>query len=375
MTLPRFALVLLVLSLLLVFSAGGSLLPGPPVTASAAGKRVGSIADSRFSPSDAGWTLDGSQMAYTRAKLLAQGYTVTDVSAPITAGVLANFDIFFIGWLVDSSSNAFTAAELNAFQTWVTGGGVLIVTCDDPQHDAVCSFFGYPSVQGAVNPMVPLVSHPIFNGPCGNVTTFLMTGNQGFFTSTLGANVLAVDSTAPTPRPIFLERFINLGRVILFSDVDIISGPFGALSPGIGIVNNNDRVYANLFAYAASLGACPQVVAPATPTSSPTVTATPILAATPVVAARPPQIGAFLGPTSGSERNLANAGIVLPGATPQTQAPVAAGAATVVRPPSTGDAGLGGGGAAGFPAELVLLLPLTLLCVGALRAAWIREKR
>src|SRR5262245_9356269 len=226
----------------------------------AAPLRVGSVADSRF---DTSWTLDGSSMEQTRAKLLEpanfgpagtvpQSVVITDVAGgpgTITAGLLRQFDVFFIGWLADGHPNAFTPAELAAMSTWVNAGGVLIVTCDDAGHDAVCTHFGHPVAESAVNPMVPVgegIGHPIFAGPFGAVPEFLMDGNQGFFTTTAGATVLAQDSAGP-PNPIFLTKKVSAGWLILFSDVNIISS---RLSAGTGISNNNDRVFGNLFALA-----------------------------------------------------------------------------------------------------------------------------
>src|SRR5215203_5880987 len=90
--------------------------------------RVGSVADSRFGTS---WTLNGSQMTNTRAKLLntanfgpagtvTRAVQITDTASTVgsvTTALLANFDVFFIGYLLDSSPNAFTGAEIAAMQS------------------------------------------------------------------------------------------------------------------------------------------------------------------------------------------------------------------------------------------------------------------
>lgn len=238
--------------------------------------RVGSVAESRFGT---GYTLDGSQLANTRAKLLnhanfGPGGTVlrpiqiTDTGASagsITPALLANFDVFFIGYLDDANAKAFSAAELTALQNWVAGGGVLIGTCDDQDYDAVCERFGHPATTAAENPMRPVgagVSHPIFAGPFGGVTQFQMVGTQGYFSTTAGATVLAEDSTAGTPRPVVLTKAVGSGRVILFADVDIVAR---AGTAGGSITNDNDRVIANVFAFAGAPG--PQLVAAVLPYS------------------------------------------------------------------------------------------------------------
>ncbi len=151
----------------------------------------------------------------------------------LTLSLLKNFDVFFIGYLNDNNPNALTALELANLHTWVTAGGVLIVTCDEDDYDAVCADFGHPATTTAENPMVPTDGgQPIFNGPFGAVPSFLMEGTQGYFTSTAGADVLAHDSSAEQ-QPVFLSKTVGAGRVILFSDVDIIAD---TLTPGAGVL-------------------------------------------------------------------------------------------------------------------------------------------
>jgi IPTL-CTERM motif len=234
---------------------------------SAQALRVGSVADSRFGDS---WTLNGPEMTNTRAKLLnplnfgptgiaSRSITIIDTAATVgsvDATLLSGFDVFFIGYLDDANVNAFTAAELNAMQAWVNGGGTMIVTCDDDAHDAVCAFFGHPSSAGSpgVNPTVPTAAgaaSPIFNGPFGVVTSINEEGTQGAFTSTTGATVLATDSTPGTPLPDVLIQQFGSGRVIFLADVDMIAN---AETSGGGIGDSNDRFLGNLFAFVAGAG-------------------------------------------------------------------------------------------------------------------------
>ncbi len=130
-----------------------ALLAGIAANAGGATLRVGSVAGARFAT---GWTLDGSEMTNSRAKLLnsvnfgpagavATSIAITDTAAAagsVNAALLANFDVFFIGYLNDGNANAFTAAELAAFQKWVYAGGTMIVGCDSTGYDAVCEYFG-----------------------------------------------------------------------------------------------------------------------------------------------------------------------------------------------------------------------------------------
>ncbi len=228
--------------------------------------RVGSVVDSRFQTN---WTLDGSQMTNTRAKLLntanfgpggtvSRPIQITDTAATVgsvTTTLLANFDVFFIGYLIDSSPNAFTAAEISAMQSYVNSGGTMIVTCDDSSYDAVCAAFGHPATSGSpgINPIVPTPAGSatsIFNGPFGVVTSINEAGTQGAFTVTTGATVLAVDSTPGTPLPIVLIQNFGAGRAVFLADVDLIAN---AASAGSAITTQNDRFLGNLFAFVPSL--------------------------------------------------------------------------------------------------------------------------
>jgi len=220
---------------------------------------VGSIADSRFGGE--GWTLDGSEMVMTRLKLLnatnfgpggtvAEAINITDVSGPIDYTVLSQFDVFFIGYLWDGSVNAFSNAELVAFQDWVSAGGTMVVTCDEIDYDAVCEAFGLvPSATNAnppVNPTVAGSSHPVFDGPFGTPAALQMAGTIKSFDDVGGFTILARDQDL---NPVVLEDQIGSGTVIAFTDVDIISND--TLSAGSGISNGNDMFLGNLFAYLA----------------------------------------------------------------------------------------------------------------------------
>ena len=265
----------------LVSAALGTAMLAMVVSAAGQTLRIGSVTNSRFNQS---WTLDGPQMANTRAKLLntanfgpggtdTKANQITDTGGTvgsIDAALLSNFDVFFIGWFNDPNVNAFTPAELSAMQAWVNGGGTMIITCDDDTHDAVCSSFGHPATSGSpgINPIVPTAagaSHPLFNGPFGVVTAINEVGTQGGFTNTAGATVLAQDSTAGTPLPVVLVQQIGAGRAVFMADVDLIAN---GLSAGATITNQNDRFLGNLFAFVGGFAAAP---APSTLAPVPTL--------------------------------------------------------------------------------------------------------
>lgn len=253
---------LLLLMLLISLASGATASAQATAMAPAGGSSVavGSVADSRFGT---GYTLNGSALTDTRAKLLSLtnfgpggtvpfALTISDTAATVNSinlTLLNNFDIFFIGFLGDSHPNAFTAAELAAMQSWVQNGGRMIITCDEANYDAVCAYFGYPSSTSSTSPLTPTaagLTHPIFDGPFGQVPSANMLGTLGYFNNTTGADVLARD---PSSRAIVIQipENGNGGTAVLISDVNIISN--GTISSGSTITNNNDRFLGNLFAY------------------------------------------------------------------------------------------------------------------------------
>jgi hypothetical protein len=215
---------------------------------------VGSIADSRFGT---GWTLDGSRMDVTRSKLLdpanfgaggtvTEAINITDVSGTIDLATLQAFDVFFIGFLDDADANAFTAAELQAFQDYVSGGGRMVVTCDDTDYDDVCAAFGPTPGANATAPVEPTTAgstDPLFDGPFGTASSLGMSGTQRIYGATAGFTVLGEDQSGG---PVVLRSSIGSGEVVLFTDVDLISD--NTLSSGTGISNDNDVFLGNLFA-------------------------------------------------------------------------------------------------------------------------------
>lgn len=223
---------------------------------------IGSVTSSRFG---GGYTLNGSSMDETRAKLLNTGnfgagaafplpFTISDTDAILDSSVLANYDIFFIGWLSDTSGNAFSSDELAALRTWVIGGGVLIATCDDIAHDAVCDYFGQ-SVEDSTSstlrstPDGNSAGHPIFSGPFGNV--FQVSAGGGAvanFEPFVRGEVIGVDEDQKEAM-LAVER-LGAGVVIYLSDINTIANT--ELSAGNGISNINDQFMGNLFAFAAT---------------------------------------------------------------------------------------------------------------------------
>ena len=203
-----------------------------PSTLAAQTVRLGSIDDSRFGTS---WTLNGSAMGATREKLLDEAnfgasgtvervIEITDTADEITADLLQDFDLFFIGYFLDSSGSAFSDDELDAFYSWVEGGGAMLITCDSSAYDAVCERFGAPIAGGGnhfANASGPGFGHPVLDGPFGAVYQIGASGTIGRFADDVGGNVLM--RSAQGGRPMVVAARIGAGKVVLMTDVDMIS--------------------------------------------------------------------------------------------------------------------------------------------------------
>lgn len=215
--------------------------------------RVGSVSASRSG--SYGWTLDGSNMPTTLAKLSSLdnfGPTGTYSSqllithvATLDEATLANFDVFFIGYWQDGT---FSAAELDALFDWVNAGGNLIATSDNSSFDAVVARFGYPNQNGGTDAQIIIEpTHPIFEGVFGTVNSFFGAFTKGSFLQG-SASLLATNTNGSAS---ILETSVGDGLVLLFSDVDMFSTISGRLSPGTTISTGNDQLLGNVFAYMA----------------------------------------------------------------------------------------------------------------------------
>lgn len=237
------------LALLLLLAAGA--LPAQTI-------RLGSIDAARFD--GATWTLNGTDMEEARAKLLdtdnfgASGVVgrdvqITDVAAEITGTLLADYDVFFIGYLSDSATNAFTAAELDAFHAWVESGGAMLITCDNSSYDAVCERFGAP-VTGygtqLVNAAGPGFGHPALDGPFGPVRQFTAQFDIAGFDEPADGTVLARSLDGA---PMVVARTVGDGRVLILADVDMLSDY--TLTDESDLPSANDALLGNALAWLA----------------------------------------------------------------------------------------------------------------------------
>lgn len=220
--------------------------------------RLGSIDAARFD--GATWTLNGTDMEEARAKLLdtdnfgasgvvGRDVVITDTAAAIDGTLLANFDVFFIGYLDDDNVNAFTPAELDAFSDWVAGGGAMLITCDDSDYDAVCARFGAPATGFGTQLVVasgPGFGHPALDGPFGPVRQFTAQGSIAAFDEPGDGAVLARSLDGA---PMLIARQYGDGRVLFFSDVDFVADR--SLTDGTDLPSANDALLGNAIAWLA----------------------------------------------------------------------------------------------------------------------------
>jgi hypothetical protein len=221
--------------------------------------RVLSVADARFN--NGGWTLDGSQMVNTRAKLLnpanfgpngtvKKTISITDTAATITNSLLSGYDVFFVGYIPNTPG--FTAGEITAMMSWVNSGGVMIVTADDQFDDQVALAIGFTMPSGSkppgtTTPNGPGVTHPVFAGPFGTVSSIVGSGSQGYFFSN-PPGMVALGYDAGNVIFTVFEISYGSGRFLVCSDVDFFDAGLtagGTINPG-----NGDEVFlGNVFAY------------------------------------------------------------------------------------------------------------------------------
>ncbi|MFK7732564.1 MAG: beta strand repeat-containing protein, partial [Pseudomonadales bacterium] len=177
--------------------------------------------------------------------------SIIAADSTIDAAYLAQGSVLFNGFVSDGN---WTVAELTALDTWVQAGGVLITTSDAANYDAVSASYGL--VIGGTAASTWLVADQtadIMNGPFGLVGTngsaFSALGSISYFTTASlapGDQVLATDSVSGEPTMVL--RQLGSGWILFTSDEGIFRA---SMSGGGAIATANDRLAANVFAWAA----------------------------------------------------------------------------------------------------------------------------
>lgn len=230
---------------------------------------VNSISTARQTGGDNGYTLDGIQMTYSRAKLLNsnnfgasgiyhKGININDGYS--TSGSLTQIssiptnEIFFFGGFNknDASLQPFTEDEIDSLYKWSLSGGKLIIGAN-PDMLPFCNSsilndkWGYDLVQTNCTyyPTVEGSASDIFNGPFGNVPSVSEGGSlQGFFNSFPANSIILAEEAYGNP-----TLFLDCNTLdLIAADVDVFT-TLGGISGGVGISNTQDMFWANVFVY------------------------------------------------------------------------------------------------------------------------------
>lgn len=221
------------------------------------------IPNSRHTSGDNGYTFDGIYMSGSSTQKLINlnnfgpngtvKKTIVLVpltDKPITTSTISKAECgaIFVGSFYD---NDITAAELNAIKIWSVQNvtNLVVVT----QAETIP--WGYKNENGNTNPNKPTVAGletRIFNGPFGKVESFSQGGSYQGSLSGGSSTILATD--AQNKATILLD--IPTGDIIL-GDVDILT-TLGGITTGSTVTNNNDKLFANIWAYATDLTATDQ---------------------------------------------------------------------------------------------------------------------
>ena len=217
---------------------------------------------------DCGYTLDGNYMRLSStikltnpanfglSGVVKRSVIPLPLNGRITPTLISQSqcNIVFVGGFSGGGSSInslIPISELNAIRDWSFQNSKNLAIIS--QHET--SIWGYSVNNNNINPNKPTnegLQTQIFNGPFGRVNNF----NQGgSFQGTLNPvntsfTVLATDNTGlDTKMVIGLDSTTN---DIIVSDVDIFT-TLGGISSGGNIVNNNDRLFANIIAYSMEL--------------------------------------------------------------------------------------------------------------------------
>ena len=213
--------------------------------------------------------------------------TVKPTTATVDAAYLSDVHVLFDGWVFDSTSGTppmWASSELDAIETWVTAGGILIANEDRADADELVSRFG-ASIAGHrccvpndlsidFTPDAVADSHPIVDGPGGTWASIDAAGTVGYFDTLLADDTpLADDWTViardELSRPTIIARSWGSGAVVATSDE-------GLFRTDVASGTDNETFIINVFAWAIGLTDDGGVPGPTpTPTPEPTSTPTP----------------------------------------------------------------------------------------------------
>ncbi|MCT2560414.1 hypothetical protein [Chryseobacterium herbae] len=233
--------------------------------------RIGYIPNARdldTQPGFNGYTFDGAYMSGSGALKLtnpanfgpAGTVKASIVLVPIAANPITkaslnslNLNAVFLGGIDNNTTSYLSNAEFSEIRDWSDDSLKNFVIATQLQTKA----WGADIFSGNVNPDSPASfagSTRIFTGPFGNVASFNQAGSfQAYFTSgttSCFANAIAFDANSRAV--IYLDAKYN---DLMVADVDIFT-TVGGVTAGNSITSNNDRLFANIWAFVATQSAC-----------------------------------------------------------------------------------------------------------------------
>ncbi|WP_379991830.1 OmpA family protein [Dyadobacter subterraneus] len=224
--------------------------------------RVCYIPDSRSTYQDHGYTFDGQYMAGSgAAKLLNtdnfgnKGIVIKQVELvplkdiPISPATIskANCGAVFVGMFYNPQSpEVINISELRTIRDWsLQKEENLAVICES--HAAVWGYERMDSESRMSTATADGEKTKIFDGPFGKVSRFVQGGHAiGWLKG--GAPVVLSKNEQGNPSMVY----DHVTGDIILGDVDILTS-LGGISPGKSINNENDILFANIWAYAIDL--------------------------------------------------------------------------------------------------------------------------
>lgn len=224
--------------------------------------RVCYIPDSRSTYQDHGYTFDGQYMAGSGATKLLNAdnfgdkgivkqqislVALTDI--PISPATIskANCGAVFVGMFYNPQSpEVIKISELNAIRQWsLQKKENLAVICES--HAAAWGYERMDSESKISTATADGEKTKIFDGPFGKVSRFVQGGHAIGWLKGGTPVVLAKNEQGNTS-----VAYDKLTGDIILGDVDILTS-LGGISPGKSINNDNDILFANIWAYAMDL--------------------------------------------------------------------------------------------------------------------------
>lgn len=237
------------------------------ILADARAVTIGTFSSARTNVAGSFELFAGSNMVSARNALTADGHTLVNLNAGISAGSLSGIDALYLPLPTFGASTVLTGAEATAVFNFVVGGGLLIVQADvidfAQAYANVATQFGMSYVNDGAsgNPAILTGTFAaLTSGPFGNVTE-LKQASTGAIDPGSASGVSLLDTTSGNSALYVLAPetgFAGAGRAIFVADANFFDGPGNTN----GFSNpNNEALWRNMFALAETSASVPEPTA------------------------------------------------------------------------------------------------------------------